>query len=81
MAPVRRYLRISKYTVLETRIYLDEPQLLQSWLLSARDPALPKVMAAVKPLVLPKLLEERDRNSWKATKKKKSIKDVVNHGA
>ena len=70
MAPVRRYLRISKFIVLETRIYLDEPALLHSWLLSVRDPALPKVITAVKPLVLPKLLEECERNSWKGSKKK-----------
>lgn len=78
MAPVRRYLRITKYSVLETRIYLDDPSLAHSWLLDPRDPALDKVIMAVKPLVLPKLMEERERSTWKGTKKK-IIKDVVNH--
>jgi hypothetical protein len=73
MAPLRRYLRISRYTVLETRVYLDDPSL-QSWLLG-RDAALDKVIAAVKPLVLPKLMEERDRGP-----KRKSIRDVVRGG-
>ncbi len=27
MAPIRRYLRITKYSVLECRIYLDNPTL------------------------------------------------------
>ncbi|KAL1898556.1 hypothetical protein Sste5346_003460 [Sporothrix stenoceras] len=44
MAPVRRYLRISKYSVLECRIYVDNPALVQSWLLHPRDPVLPRVI-------------------------------------
>ncbi|KAH8883637.1 hypothetical protein GQ53DRAFT_663523 [Thozetella sp. PMI_491] len=79
MAPIRRYLRITKYSVLECRIYLDNPALAQSWLLNPRDPVLPRVIEAVRPLVLPKLEEEkeRERNRRKGTKKKRSIKDVV----
>ncbi|KAH7320029.1 hypothetical protein B0I35DRAFT_226644 [Stachybotrys elegans] len=76
MAPVRRYLRISKYSVLECRIYLENPSLAQSWLLNPRNPILPQVIEAVRPLVLPKLREENERSRKKSTKKK-SIKDVI----
>ncbi len=81
MPPIRRYLRITKYSVLECRIYLDNPALAQSWLLHPRNPILPKVIEAVRPLVLPKLEEEkeRERHRRKGTKKK-SIKDVVTTG-
>ncbi|KAM0217907.1 hypothetical protein ACHAPA_001221 [Fusarium lateritium] len=75
MAPVRRYLRISKYSVLECRIYLDNPALAQSWLLNPRNPILPKVIESIRPLVLPKLREEKERSKKKS--KKKSVKDVV----
>ncbi|PSR94484.1 hypothetical protein BD289DRAFT_480480 [Coniella lustricola] len=78
MAPVRRYLRISKYSVLECRIYLDNPALAHSWLLHPRDPVLPKVIEAVRPFVLPKLREERER-SRKKSAKKRGIKDTVTH--
>ncbi|KAF7540234.1 hypothetical protein G7Z17_g12247 [Cylindrodendrum hubeiense] len=76
MAPVRRYLRISKYSVLECRIYLDNPALAQSWLLNSRKPILPQVIESIRPLVLPKLREEKERSKKKSTKKK-GIKDVV----
>ncbi|KAK4038384.1 hypothetical protein C8A01DRAFT_17545 [Parachaetomium inaequale] len=77
MAPIRRYLRITKYSVLECRIYLDNPALAQSWLLNPRDPILPKVIESVRPLVLPKLREEQERERSKKKSKKRSIKDVV----
>ncbi|KAJ4414347.1 hypothetical protein N0V85_003180 [Neurospora sp. IMI 360204] len=77
MAPIRRYLRITKYSVLECRIYLDNPALAHSWLLNPRNPILPKVIEAVRPLVLPKLREERERAQSKKKSKKRSIKDVV----
>ncbi|KAK0632783.1 hypothetical protein B0T14DRAFT_491074 [Immersiella caudata] len=77
MAPIRRYLRISKYSVLETRIYLDNPGLAQSWLLNPRDPVLPRVIESVRPLVLPKLREEQDRERSRKKGKVRSIKDVV----
>lgn len=80
MAPIRRYLRITKYSVLECRIYLDNPALAQSWLLSPRDPVLPRVIEAVRPFVLPKLREERER-SRKKSAKKRGIKDTVTQGA
>lgn len=76
MAPIRRYLRISKYSVLECRIYLDNPALAHTWLLNPRDPVLPKVIESVRPLVLPKLREERERSRKKSTKKR-GIKDIV----
>ncbi|KXX83109.1 hypothetical protein MMYC01_200336 [Madurella mycetomatis] len=77
MAPIRRYLRITKYSVLECRIYLDNPALAQSWLLNPRDPVLPKVIESVRPLVLPKLREEQERERSRRKSKKRSIKDVV----
>ncbi|KAK1731690.1 uncharacterized protein BDZ83DRAFT_564019 [Colletotrichum acutatum] len=78
MAPLRRYLRITKYSVLECRIYLDNPALAQSWLLNPRNPILPKVIESVRPLVLPKLREEKERErAKKKSSKKKTIKDVV----
>ncbi|CCC05984.1 hypothetical protein SMACR_00200 [Sordaria macrospora] len=77
MAPIRRYLRITKYSVLECRIYLDNPALAHSWLLNPRNSILPKVIEAVRPLVLPKLREERERAQSKKKSKKRSIKDVV----
>lgn len=80
MAPVRRYLRVSKYTVLECRIYLDNPALVQSWLLNPRNPVLPRVIESVRPWVLPKLREEQDRARKKSSSKKKGIKDTVVEG-
>ena len=81
MAPLRRYLRISKYSVLECRIYLENPALIHSWLLNPRDPALPRIIAGVRPLVLPKLREEKERErSRRKNAKKRSIKDVVAAG-
>ncbi|KUJ23787.1 uncharacterized protein LY89DRAFT_2996 [Mollisia scopiformis] len=75
MAPIRRYLRITKYSVLECRIYLDNPALAESWLLNSRNPILPHVIESVRPLVLPKLREENERS--KKSGKKKGVKDVV----
>ncbi|KAK2594814.1 hypothetical protein QQS21_007502 [Conoideocrella luteorostrata] len=76
MAPVRRYLRLSRYSVLECRIYLDNPSLAQSWLLNPRNPMLPRIMESIRPLVLPKLREERERSKKKSSKKK-SVKDII----
>ena len=80
MAPLRRYLRITKYSVLECRIYLDNPALAESWLLNARDPILPRVIESVQPFVLPKLREENERAKGKGGSKKKGVKDVVIEG-
>jgi hypothetical protein len=79
MAPIRRYLRITKYSVLECRIYLDNPALAETWLLNPRNPVLPRVIESVRPLVLPKLREESERSKSKG-KKKKNVKDVVVEG-
>ncbi|KAI0907772.1 hypothetical protein F4823DRAFT_539381 [Ustulina deusta] len=76
MAPIRRYLRITKYSVIECRIYLDNPGLVHTWLLNPRTPVLPRVIESVRPYVLPKLREERERSRKRSTKKK-GIKDVV----
>ncbi|KAI3324528.1 hypothetical protein HD806DRAFT_48224 [Xylariaceae sp. AK1471] len=76
MAPIRRYLRITKYSVLECRIYLDNPALAHTWLLNPRKAVLPRVIESVRPYVLPKLREERERSRKRSTKKK-GIKDVV----
>jgi len=76
MAPIRRYLRITKYSVLECRIYLDNPALAESWLLNSRNPILLRVIESVRPLVLPKLREENERSKGKGSKKK-GVKDVV----
>lgn len=77
MAPIRRYLRISKYSVLECRIFLENPADGPRWLLKSSDPALPRVIATVKPLVLPKLREENERVKGKGKKKRKALKDVI----
>lgn len=77
MAPIRRYLRISKYSVLECRIYLDNPSDTR-WLLDSRHPVLPRIFSAIRPLVLPKLREENERLF--AKKKSKPVKDVIAEG-
>ncbi|KAK3691285.1 hypothetical protein LTR37_018730 [Vermiconidia calcicola] len=76
MSPIRRYLRMTKYSVLEVRIYLDKPSD-APWLLSTRDPVLPRIIEEVRPKVLPKLREENENAKKKGGKKKKGIKDVV----
>jgi hypothetical protein len=80
MPPIRRYLRITKYSVLEVRIYLDQPALAHSWFLNPRKPVLPRVIEAIRPLVLPKLREENERERSRAKGKKKGVKDVVIEG-
>ena len=76
MSPIRRYLRITKFSVLEVRIYLEKPSD-APWLLSSRDPVLPHIIEAVRPQVLPKLREENENSKKRGGKKKKIIKDVV----
>lgn len=77
MAPIRRYLRISKYSVLECRIYLDNPSD-SRWLLDSRDPVLPRIITAIRPLVRSKLREENERLFMR--KKVKPVKDVIAEG-
>lgn len=85
MPPLRRYLRITRYSVLECRIYLDNPADINRWLLNSRSPVLPRVIEAVRPLVLPKLREENarvkvGRNGAKGKGKGRGWKDVVVEG-
>lgn len=80
MAPIRRYLRITQHSVLEVRIYLDNPAHAETWLLNPRDPALPRVIQAIRPLVLPKLREENENAKRKSGKKKRGVKDVLSEG-
>lgn len=80
MPPLRRYLRITKYSVLECRIYVDNPADVSRWLLRANSPVLPQVIEAVRPLVLPKLREENARAKDGKSGKKKGWKDVVVEG-
>jgi hypothetical protein len=79
MPPIRRYLRITRYSVLEVRIYLDDPAQ-AVWLLHGANPALPRIIAEIRPLVLPKLREENERSRSKSIAKKGGVKDVVNGG-
>ena len=81
MPPIRRYLRITQYSVLECRIYLDNPADAQRWLLNERSPALPRVIEAIRPLVLPKLREENARAKAGKGGKRKGWKDTVVKGA
>lgn len=77
MAPIRRYLRITKFSVLEVRIYLHTPSD-ASWLLSSRDNVLDRIIQEVRPKVLPKLREENQNAKLKGKgKKKRGIKDVA----
>lgn len=82
MAPLRRYLRITKHSVLEVRIYLDQPANAETWLLKRDNPALPRVIKAIRPLVLPKLREENERGKGRGGSKgkRKGVKDVVIEG-
>ncbi|CAZ79942.1 unnamed protein product [Tuber melanosporum] len=77
MPVLRRYCRVSKYTVLEVRIYLDNPVHLHTWLLSPRYNVLPRIFQSIKPHVLPKLKEERERGSGGKGKSAKPVNDVV----
>lgn len=77
MAPIRRYLRITKFSVLEVRIYLHTPSD-AAWLLSSRDNVLDRIIQEVRPKVLPKLREENQNAKSKSKgKKKRGIKDVA----
>jgi hypothetical protein len=79
MPPIRRYLRITRYSVIEVRIHLDNPAH-ASWLLQGSDPALPRIIEAIRPLVLPKLREENERAKARSTAKKRGVKDVLTGG-
>lgn len=67
-----------------TRLSLDSdrPSDAETWLLRRDNPALPRVIQAVRPLVLPKLREENERSNsrGRGKAKKKGVKDVVVEG-
>jgi hypothetical protein len=71
---------VTRYTVLEVRIHLSQPSQ-TAWLLRGADPALSRVIAAIRPLVLPKLREENERATGKSAAKKKGVKDIVKQGS
>lgn len=77
MAPVRRYLRITKHWVIEVRIYSEPPSIADSWLLRRADPAITRVMQAVRPMVMPKLREERERAAKKGKAARKVVKETI----
>jgi hypothetical protein len=79
MPAIRRYLRITRYSVLEVRIHLDDPAQ-TSWLLQGANPALPRIITEIRPLVLPKLREENERSRLKSATKKGGVKDVITGG-
>jgi hypothetical protein len=60
----------------------DRPSDAETWLLRRDKPALPRVIQAVRPLVLPKLREENERSNGrgKGKAKRKGVKDVVIEG-
>lgn len=70
--------------MLEVRIHLDQPSN-TSWLLEGGNAALPRIIAAVRPLILPKLREEFERGAGggggKAAAKNRPAKDVVAEGS
>ncbi|KAL5465586.1 hypothetical protein PMIN06_000487 [Paraphaeosphaeria minitans] len=63
-------------------LVIDRPSDAETWLLRRDNPALPRVIQAVRPLVLPKLREENERKSGRGRgkAKKKGVKDVVVEG-
>ncbi|KAF2436742.1 hypothetical protein EJ08DRAFT_666927 [Tothia fuscella] len=74
MAPVRRYLRITRFSVLECRIYIDgSPSESSGWLIRN----LPRIFEAIRHKVLPNLREEKARAKAKGKGRAKAIKDVV----
>ncbi|KAF3915979.1 hypothetical protein AA313_de0208201 [Arthrobotrys entomopaga] len=83
MAPLRRYIRLTPHTTIQTLIFLEDPSNLHTWLIHPTKPALPRIVTSLRDLVLPKLREERDRERAAAatgsssSKKIKPVKDVV----
>lgn len=78
MAPIRRYLQISKHYFLEVRLHLEDPYS-QSWLLNPRNDVLTRIIDTIKPLVIRQLRDDRERARGKS-KKRKGIKDVAYGG-
>src|SRR5579871_5659740 len=80
MAPLRRYIRLTPHTTLQTLIFLEDPSVLHTWLIHPTHPALPRIIASLKDLILPKLEEERDRERKSTSKKNRAVKDVAAGG-
>ncbi|KAI9672177.1 MAG: hypothetical protein M1831_001991 [Alyxoria varia] len=76
MPPIRRYLRITRHSVLEVRIYLTDPYS-QSWLLNPRLDVLPRIIAEIKPFVFQQLRDDSARAGGAKSKKKKGVKDTA----
>ena len=76
MAPIRRYLRITRHSVLEVRIYLTDPYS-QPWLLNPRSDVLPRIIAEIKPFVFQQLRDDSARAGGAKTRKKKGVKDTA----
>ena len=79
MAPIRRYLRITRHSAIELRIYLQDPTQAQSWLLNPRNDVLARIITAIRPYVERQLREEDARVRGKG-RKKKGVKDEVKGG-
>ncbi|KAK6534420.1 hypothetical protein TWF281_005745 [Arthrobotrys megalospora] len=78
MAPLRRYIRLTPQTTLQTQIFLEDPSVLHTWLIHPTNPALPRIIDSLKDVILSKLREERERERTGAvTKKQQAVKDVV----
>lgn len=69
--PIRRYLRISKYSVLEVKIYVTGENS-STWY---NETVLREALSLARPLIFPKLREERE-----AKKKKQPTRDTI-HGS
>ena len=86
MPPHTTYMRITPHSVLQVRIFTEQPlDAGPRWLIHPTEPALPNVIEAIKHLILPKLREENfakygtraGGSTAKGAKAKKKIKDVV----
>ncbi|KAK6340937.1 hypothetical protein TWF696_009251 [Orbilia brochopaga] len=78
MAPLRRYIRLTPHTTIQALIFLEDPGVLHTWLIRPSNPALPRIVAALKDLILPKLREEQERErTATGASKKRVVKDVV----
>ncbi|RKF74256.1 hypothetical protein GcC1_085028 [Golovinomyces cichoracearum] len=77
MAPLRRYVRITEYSVLECRIFLENPALGESWLVNPRTAILSRVMKSVYPLIAPRLREEYERSKNKSFPKKSNRDSII----
>ncbi|KKY25195.1 hypothetical protein UCRPC4_g02001 [Phaeomoniella chlamydospora] len=91
MPPHTTYLRITPHSVLQVRVFTEQPlDAGKRWLIHPTDPALPRIIQAIKHLILPKLREENFRKygaksgirpgpdgPGRGVRGKKRVKDVV----